>query len=108
MPINTLELLNAITQQLDSDKIENIVTIDLKDKTAIADFMVIGSARSSKHASAAAEKLADHLEEIGLNGINMEGHKVGDWVLIDTGAIIVHIFKPEIREIYNIEKIWNF
>ncbi len=100
-------LLEAILTSLDSDKAEDIVQIDLHGKSSIGDYMVVCSGRSSRQVSALAEKLGDRLKaEFGLS-VRSEGKETGDWVLIDTGDVIVHVFRPEVREFYQLEKMWQ-
>lgn len=102
-----MELLRRIIENsLDDDKAENIVTIDLAGKSSIADYMVIATGRSARHISTLADKLADRLKQSGQPLVSMEGKETGDWVLADCGDIIVHLFRPEVREIYNLEKMW--
>ena len=103
---NPEELKNLIEQSLDADKAENIVTIDLNDQSGLADYMVIASGNSARHVSALAEKLRDRLNIRGIKDIKIEGLSQSDWVAIDAGDVIVHVFRPEVREFYNIEKMW--
>lgn len=99
-------MLHLITDRLDQDKAEDIVTIDLRGKSAIADHMVIASGRSTRQVSALTEKLTDALKQ-SLNVVaRVEGKAAGDWVLVDAGDVIVHIFRPEVREFYQLEKMW--
>ncbi len=99
-------LLDAILASLEDDKAEEIVTIDLKGKSEMADYMVICSGRSSRQVSAMAEKLVDRLKRnFGLVS-KVEGKDAGDWVLIDAGDVIVHVFRPEVRDFYQLEKMW--
>ncbi len=100
------ELLSVILASLEDDKAEDIVTIPLAGKSEMADHMVIASGRSSRQVSAISEKLADRLKhDLGLVP-RTEGKDVGDWVLIDAGDVIVHVFRPEVREFYQLEKMW--
>ena len=100
-------LLAAVLKSLDDDKGEDIVQINLRGKSEIGDFMVIASGRSTRQVTAMAEKLADKVkQEFGII-CKTEGKDTGDWVLIDTGDIIVHIFRPEVREFYQLEKMWQ-
>ena len=99
-------LLDLTLQTLDDAKAEEITTIDLSGKSSIADFMVVASGRSHRHVGAVAERLARDLKDKGFGRIRQEGKDNCDWVLIDAGAVIVHIFRPEVREFYNIEKMW--
>lgn len=105
--LNPGEILDLIITELDDDKAENIVTIDLNSKSDIADAMVIASGRSQRHVGAVADKVVRRLKEIGLGTVKVEGMPTCDWVLIDAGDIIVHIFRPEVREFYNLERIWS-
>jgi len=99
-------LLNAVLRSLEDDKAEDIVQIDLRGKSEMGDWMVIASGRSSRQVTAIAEKLTDRLKaEHGILS-KVEGKETGDWVLIDTGDIIVHVFRPEVREFYQLEKMW--
>jgi len=99
-------LLAAILSQLSDDKAEEIVEIDLRGKSAIGDYMVICSGRSTRQVAALAEKLVDRLKKDFGRLSRVEGKDAGDWVLIDTGDVIVHIFRPEVREFYQLEKMW--
>lgn len=95
-----------ITQTLDSEKAEDIVEIDLRGKSEMGDFMVVASGRSTRQVSALAEKLTDKLKQELSILCKVEGKAAGDWVLIDAGDVIVHIFRPEVREFYQLEKMW--
>ncbi|MCR9148485.1 MAG: ribosome silencing factor [Rhodobacteraceae bacterium] len=98
--------LARILSSLDEDKALDVVQIDLRGKTAIGDHMVICSGRSTRQVTAMSEKLAERLKtELGVLA-KIEGKETGDWVLIDTGDIIVHVFRPEVREFYQLEKMW--
>lgn len=92
---------------LEDSKGEDIVSIDMKGKSALADYMVIVSGRSHRHVTAVADHLLRDLKSNGFGMAKVEGLQNGDWVLIDTGDIIVHIFRPEVRSFYNIEKMWS-
>ncbi len=83
-----------------------MVTIDIKRKSSIGDYMVIASGRSDRHVGAVAAQLVRKLKEAGYGRVRMEGQPQCDWVLIDSGDIIVHVFRPEVREFYNLEKMW--
>ena len=100
------ELLARILTSLEDDKAEDVVQIDLRGKTAMGDYMVIASGRSTRQVSAMAEKLIDRLKHDFGRLARIEGQDTGDWVLIDTGDVIVHIFRPEVREFYQLEKMW--
>lgn len=98
--------LERVLSSLSEDKAEEIVQIDLRGKTAIGDYMVICSGRSSRQVAAISEKLAERLKtELGVLA-KTEGKEAGDWVLLDTGDVIVHVFRPEVREFYQLEKMW--
>lgn len=100
-------LLAAVLASLDDDKAEEVVQIDLRGRSDMADYMVIASGRSSRQVASISEKLADRLKaDFGLI-CKMEGKETGDWVLVDTGDVIVHIFRPEVREFYDLEKMWQ-
>ncbi|SDN54529.1 ribosome-associated protein [Lutimaribacter pacificus] len=99
-------LLTSILSSLESDKAEDIVQIDLRGKSSIGDYMIVCSGRSSRQVTAIAEKLVERLkEEFGIP-VRTEGKETGDWVLIDTGDVVVHVFRPEVREFYQLEKMW--
>ncbi|QJD18176.1 ribosome silencing factor [Paracoccus sanguinis] len=99
-------LLDRILSSLEDDKAEDIVTIDLRGRSAMADHMVIASGRNARQVAAIAEHLIDKLkQDLGLIA-RIEGKDTGDWVLIDTDDVIVHIFRPEVREFYQLEKMW--
>ena len=93
--------------ELDDAKAEDIVTIDLDAKAAIADGMVIASGRSNRHVGAIADHLIEKLKAGGKRDLRIEGMPHCDWVLVDTGEVIVHIFRPEVRSFYNLEKLWS-
>jgi ribosome-associated protein len=96
-----------ICRFLDEQKAENIVVIDLKEKSSIADSIIIASGLSQRHITALGEKLKEHLHKLGVHSIQIEGLPNSDWILVDAGDVIIHLFKPEVREFYNIEKIWG-
>jgi ribosome-associated protein len=100
-------LLDQIANWLDDAKAENIVAIDLRGKSSIGDHMVIASGRSDRHVGAIAEQVQRRLKDQGYGRIRVEGIEACDWVLIDAGDIIVHVFRPEVREFYNLEKMWS-
>jgi ribosome-associated protein len=101
------DLLAHVLAWLDDAKAENVVTIDIKEKSSIGDYMVIASGRSDRHVGAVAEQVQRRLKEEGLGRARIEGQPQCDWVLIDIGDIIVHVFRPEVREFYNLEKMWS-
>ncbi|ABS67304.1 iojap-like protein [Xanthobacter versatilis] len=101
------EILALVTARLEDDKSEDIVSIDLRGKTSIADYMVIASGRSQRHVGAVAEHLIEALKAAGIKHVRVEGQPACDWVLIDANDVIVHVFQPEVRSFYNIEKMWS-
>ncbi len=102
-----VSLLNDILEILDDAKAESVVTIDLAGKSSIADTMIIASGRSQRHVGAIADQVVRKLKDAGHGRARVEGTPHCDWVLIDTGDVIVHIFRPEVREFYNLEKMWS-
>lgn len=88
-------------------KAEDILTIDLAGKTTIADYMVIATGRSQRHVASVAEDAARKLKQAGIRSMHSEGMRAADWVLIDAGDVIVHVFQPETRAFYNLEKMWS-
>ena len=100
------ELLGVILTSLDSSKADEVVKIDLRGKSEMADWMVIASGRSSRQVAAIAEHLVDTLKQDHGRLAKVEGKDAGDWVLIDVGDAIVHVFRPEVREFYQLEKMW--
>ncbi len=95
-----------IMELLEADKAEDIVLIELAGKTTIADYMLVATGRSSRHVSAMAEHVSELMKPC-VPSVHIEGQATGDWVLVDTGDIIVHLFRPEVRDFYKIEKIWQ-
>lgn len=106
-PRSDVPLEDAILARLDDDKAQEIVLIDLKGKSPMADTMIVASGRSQRHVGALADHLLRLLKEHGLGKAKVEGLPHCDWVLIDAGDVIVHLFRPEVRSFYNIEKIWS-
>ncbi|MEI2685049.1 MAG: ribosome silencing factor [Cypionkella sp.] len=100
------QLLAAVLASVDDDKAEEIVQIDLRGRSDVADYMVICSGRSTRQVASIAEKLADRLKLEFHISAKMEGKETADWVLIDAGDVIVHVFRPEVREFYQLEKMW--
>lgn len=96
-----------IEQSLDADKALDVVTIPLDEQTAIADYMIVASGTSTRHVSALAQKIKERLESRGHKSVRIEGLSQSDWVVIDAGDVVVHIFRPEVRAFYNIEKMWG-
>lgn len=101
------KILSLILEELDDDKAENVVTISLQGKSDIADAMVIASGRSQRHVGAMADKVVRRLKEAGLGRARVEGASACDWVLIDAEDVIVHLFRPEVRDFYNLERVWS-
>ena len=106
-PESSDTLLSLVETSLDDDKAQALTVIDLTGKSTIADYMVIASGTSARQVSAMADHLVTHLKEAGHAGATVDGLAQGDWVLIDAGDIIVHLFRPEVREFYNLEKMWG-
>ncbi len=101
------KLPDIVISSLEDSKAEDITTISLDPAAALADAMIVASGRSARHVSAIAERLRDDLRKQGVRGFSVEGLENADWVLVDLGDVIVHIFRPEIRELYNLEKLWS-
>ena len=102
------ELLDFVLKQLDDDQAQEVVTIDLEGKSSIADYMVIASGRSTRQVASIAQKLAEKLKQNGYGPVKLEGLPAADWVLLDAGDIVVHLFRPEVRSFYNLERMWAF
>ena len=101
-------LLSLVLKQLDDDQAQEIVTIDLEGKSSIADHMVIASGRSTRQVASMAQKLAETVKKEGFGPVKLEGLPAADWVLIDAGDVVVHLFRPEVRSFYNLERMWAF
>jgi len=101
------ELKALVETSLDDDQAEDVVVIDLAGKTSFADYMIVASGRNTRHIAAMAVKLADRMKQAGLRGVEIEGLNQCDWVLVDAGDVIIHLFRPEVRTFYNIEKMWG-
>lgn len=97
-----------ILDSLDEDQAQDIVSIPLQGKSSIADYMVIASGRSTRQVASMATKLAERLKKNGLGSPRIEGLPAADWVLIDAGDVVVHLFRPEVRSFYNLERMWGF
>lgn len=100
-------LLTSILSHLEDAKAEDIVTIDLNGKAVIADGMIVATGRSNRHVGAIADQLVGKLKDEGYKDLRVEGLPHADWVLVDAGDIVVHIFRPEVRSFYNLEKLWS-
>ena len=101
-------LHELVLRSLDDDQAQDLVSIPLEGKTAIADHMVIASGRSTRQVAAMAQKLAERIKQGGFGSARIEGLPAADWVLVDAGDVIVHIFRPEVRTFYNLERMWGF
>ena len=100
-------LLSEISHSLNDSKAEDLVQIDLRGRSTIGDYMLVVSGRSSRQVNAIAQNLADHLKQRLKLTSRLEGKDSGDWIVVDTGDVIVHIFRPEVREFYQLEKMWQ-
>ena len=101
------KMLDAVESSLDGDKAKDITVIDLSGKSEIADYLVIASGTSQRHVGAMAEHLREELKKMGVVPVAVEGMPQCDWVLVDGGDVIVHLFRPEVRDFYNTEKMWD-
>ena len=101
------DLKTAAETSLDDDKAEDVVVLDLAGRAGFTDYMVIATGRSDRHVGAMADHLIRNLKQAGLPSVPAEGMERCDWVLIDGGDVVVHLFKPEVRSFYNLEKLWN-
>lgn len=100
-------MLETVLKSLDDSQAADIVSVNLEHQADFADYMVIASGRSSRHVSSIAKRLAEELTQIGAAPLGVEGATVGDWVLVDAGEIVIHIFRPEVRGFYALEKMWD-
>ena len=107
-PVDVTQLHRLVLQSLDDDQAVDVVTIPLTGKSNIADHMVIASGRSTRQVASMATKLADRIKEQFRKNVRIEGLPAADWVLIDADDVIVHIFRPEVRSFYNLERMWAF
>jgi ribosome-associated protein len=105
--ISAETLKDHILRILDDAKAEGIVLIDLAGRSPMADYMVIATGRSDRHVGAIAEQLRTKLKQLGVEGVRLEGLPNCDWVLVDAGDVIIHVFRPEVRSFYNLEKMWS-
>ena len=103
----TLSLTDTVFSILDDAKTENIKIVDLKNKSSIADVFLIATCRSTRHANATADELTKKLKKIGIMCPAPEGRPKCDWIIVDAGAVIIHLFRKEIRDLYSLEKLWN-
>lgn len=100
------EATRVVLSSLEDDKAEEIVAIDIRGKSSFADMLIVASGRSARHVGALADHVTRKLKEAGAKEVNVEGVPHCDWVLVDAGDVVVHLFRPEVRAFYNIEKIW--
>jgi len=105
MRIDAEEILRLVLARLDDMKAEDILTIDLRNKSSIGDYMVVSTGRSQRHVGSVADRIVEDLHKVGI-AARVEGAPHCDWVLIDAGAVIVHVFRPEVRAFYNLEGMW--
>ena len=101
-------LLDLVLTQLDDDQAQDVVTIPLAGKSSIADHMVIASGRSTRQVASIAQKLSEKIKHGGHGPVRLEGLPAADWVLLDAGDVVVHLFRPEVRSFYNLERMWAF
>lgn len=101
-------LLALVHERLDEDQAQDVVTIPLEGKSSIADYMVIASGRSTRQVASIAQKLAESVKQGGFGPVRLEGLPQADWVLLDAGDVVVHLFRPEVRSFYNLERMWAF
>lgn len=100
-------MLEMIQTQLSDNKADNVQTIDIRGRSSLADFIIIASGNSGRHLKSMAEYIALDLKRQGMPPLGVEGEREGEWVLVDTGDIIVHLMLPRVREFYNLEKLWD-
>jgi ribosome-associated protein len=101
-------LLDLVLRSLDDDQAQDVVTIPLEGKSSISDYMVIASGRSTRQVATMAQKLAERIKHGGFGHVRIEGLPAADWVLIDAGDVVIHVFRPEVRSFYNLERMWAF
>ena len=107
-PVGDSPLHTLVLASLDDDQAQEVVSIPLEGKSSIADHMVIASGRSTRQVAAMAQKLAERIKKAGMGPVRLEGLPAADWVLIDAGDVVVHLFRPEVRSFYNLERMWAF
>ncbi len=108
LDVNDIDALNtACMQELENSKAHDIVSIDVSGQSSLADFMVVCSGTSNRHVSAMADRLQKHLAKRGIHGVQISGEREGEWVIVDTGAVIVHILQPEARDRYRLEDLYR-
>ncbi len=101
------QTLHLVLSRLDDMKAEETVTIDLRGKSPLTDYMIVTTGRVNRHVAAIAENVMKGLHEAGIKNIHVEGLQNADWVLLDSGDVVVHVFRPEVREFYNLERMWS-
>jgi len=101
-------LYSLVMSSLEEDQAQDVVAIPLQGKSSVADYMVIASGRSTRQVAAIAQKLAERIKQAGHGPVRLEGLPAADWVLIDAGDVVVHLFRPEVRSFYNLERMWGF
>lgn len=101
-------LHSLVLEQLDEDQAQDVVSVPLEGKSSIADHMVIASGRSTRQVAAIAQKLAERIKQAGFGPVRLEGLPAADWVLVDAGDVVIHLFRPEVRSFYNLERMWSF
>ena len=107
-PLGESPLHSLVLSSLDDDQAQEVVSIPLEGKSSIADHMVVASGRSTRQVAAMAQKLAERIKQAGMGPVRLEGLPAADWVLIDAGDVVVHLFRPEVRSFYNLERMWAF
>ena len=107
-PVGESPLHTLVLTSLDDDQAQEVVSIPLEGKSSIADHMVVASGRSTRQVAAMAQKLAERIKQAGMGPVRLEGLPAADWVLIDAGDVVVHLFRPEVRSFYNLERMWAF
>ncbi|WP_371395547.1 ribosome silencing factor [Fretibacter rubidus] len=105
--VESRKLANKVVEILDENSAQDILDIDISEKSSVADVMIVASGRSNRHVGALADYVQRGLKELGMKDLGVEGLEASDWVLIDAGDVILHIFRPEVRAFYNLEKIWS-
>ena len=105
--VNVDEATRIVLTSLEDDKAEDILAIDIRGKSSFADMLIVASGRSARHVGALADHVMRKLKEAGVKDVRIEGMPQADWVLVDAGDVVVHLFRPEVRAFYNIEKIWS-
>lgn len=106
-PFVPAKLVKIVKSLLEEDKAQETIVIDLNGKTSLTDYIVIASGSSQRHVGAMADHLRLKIKEFGISNVSVEGKSQCDWVLIDAGDVVIHLFRPKVREFYNIEKMWS-